>query len=178
MKIIVASTNPVKVNAVQQAWQAMFADTPCEVIGKNPHLDLPDQPFGNEVRDAALSRLDAIAHDYQDADFWVAIEGGVDMDDHGAMFCMAWIVMTDAQGRSSEARTAAFPLPPKVADLILSGMEMGSANDAVFGLNNSKHNLGMTGIVTHGVIDRTEYYKHAAILALAAFKNDAIYFAE
>ena len=176
--IVVASTNPVKVNAVKQAWQAMFPDAPCVVEGQNPHLDLPDQPMGREVYDAAQARLDAIAHEHTDADFWVAIEGGVEMDDQQKMLCNAWIVMRDAKGCTSEARTASFPLPPKLAELILSGMEMGHANDKVFGLTNSKHNQGMTGILTHGVINRTEYYQHAVTLALAAYRNEELYFTE
>lgn len=178
MKIVVASTNPVKIDAVRNAWQAMFPDVVSVAEGQNPHLDLPDQPMGREVYNAAQARLDAIARDHTDADFWVAIEGGVEMDDHQKMLCNAWIVMRDAKGRASEARTASFPLPPKLAELILEGMEMGHANDKVFGLTNSKHNQGMTGILTHGVIDRTAYYQHAVTLALSAYRNEELYFEE
>lgn len=176
MKIIVASTNPVKINAVKAACEAMFTDVNFTVEGQNPHLDLPDQPFGSkETRNAALARAKAVQVSHPDADMWFAIEGGVEMTNQ-QMDCAAWIVVTDKHGHWGDARTATFPLPQSVADLILSGVEMGLANDQIFGLTNSKQNLGMTGIVTHGVIDRTQYYTHAAILALVPFKNKDIYF--
>lgn len=175
MKIIVASTNPVKINAVKLACEAMFPEVDFSIEGQNPHLDLPDQPFGNEVKDAAVARVNAVHKEHPQADMWVAIEGGVEMNEQ-QMDCSAWIIITDKEGHWGEAQTATFHLPQSVADLILSGMEMGHANDMIFGLTNSKQNQGMTGIVTHGVIDRTEYYRHAAVLALVPFKNKDIYF--
>jgi inosine/xanthosine triphosphatase len=178
MKIIVASTNPVKINAIKEAYEAMFPDVPCTVEGQNPHVALPDQPIGSdETRNAAIARIKAIQAEHPKADFWAAIEGGVEMN-HKNMDCSAWIVIADKEGHWGEARTATFTLPEAVSDLIMSGMELGHANDKVFGMTNSKQNLGMTGTVTHGVMNRTQYYVHAAILALVPFKNKDIYFTE
>jgi non-canonical (house-cleaning) NTP pyrophosphatase len=64
-----------------------------------------------------------------------------------------------------------------VAELIRNGKELGEADDIVFGESNSKQKMGAVGLLTNNVIDRTEYYTHAVILALIRFKN-ANYFHE
>jgi inosine/xanthosine triphosphatase len=40
---------------------------------------------------------------------------------------------------------------------------------------NSKHQGGTVGKLTQGVIDRTAYYEHTAILALIPFINPQLY---
>ena len=71
--------------------------------------------------------------------------------------------------------TGTFFLPDKVAALVRQGMELGHANDAVFGTTNSKHDSGAVGILTHGLIDRTAYYEHAAVLAMIPIVNRELY---
>jgi inosine/xanthosine triphosphatase len=183
MKIIVASTNPVKIASTKQALETLFPDQSFTVQGENPGVDLPAQPLSDgETKRCAIARVIAIHTKVPDADMWVAIEGGVDSTNDeitGAtqMDSSAWIVIQDKQGRWGEARTASCPIPQAVADLILSGVELGHANDQIFGMTNSKHDQGMTGIATHGLIDRTAFYVHGLIFALVPFKNPDIYFA-
>ena len=90
------------------------------------------------------------------------------------MNAFAWIVVQSKRVQG-EARTATFPLPGNVATLVRQGVELGHANDQVFGRQDSKHNEGAIGILTNNVIDRTMLYEHAAIMALVAIKNEAIY---
>lgn len=182
MKVIVASTNPVKINAVQQAFTAMFPDVIVTVEGaKGGTEGLPDQPMGDDqTRDCAYARVTALKQRQPDADMWCGIEGGVayraNANGQKQMECMAWIVFEDKDGRASEARTGTFLLPQSVTQLIEQGVELGHANDQVFHMHNSKQGLGMIGTVTDGLIDRTAYYVHAVILALVPFKNAGIYF--
>ena len=49
------------------------------------------------------------------------------------------------------------------------GVELGEATDTVFARVNSKHHDGTVGILTGGLIGRSEYYQHALILALIPF---------
>ena len=184
MKIIVASTNPVKIASTQQALETMFPQQNFVIEGHNPGVDLPAQPMNDgETKRCAIARVQAIHAKMPDADMWVAIEGGVDFSNDAItaerqMDCSAWVVIQDKQGRWGEARTASCPLPKAVADLVAGGMELGHANDHIFNMTNSKHGWGMTGIATHGIIDRTAYYVHALIFALVPFKNPEIYFQE
>lgn len=48
--------------------------------------------------------------------------------------CFAWVVVQAPCGATSHARSASFPLPPAVSELMLrEGLELGDADDAVFG---------------------------------------------
>ena len=67
----------------------------------------------------------------------------------------------------SVAKTANFPLPPEITRLMTTeGMELGDADDRVFGRSNSGSESGTVGVLTHGLIDRSRYYEHALVLAL------------
>ena len=56
------------------------------------------------------------------------------------------------------------------------GIELGHADDQVFGRSNSKQQNGSVGLLTGDVVDRTAYYVQAVILALIPFKNPTLTF--
>jgi len=74
--------------------------------------------------------------------------------------------------------TASFELPPRVARLLRGQepghgkLELGAACDLVFNETNSKQRGGTVGAVTRGLLDRTAYYEHAVVCALAPFLHD------
>jgi inosine/xanthosine triphosphatase len=108
-----------------------------------------------------------------EADFWVGIEGGV-QDHQGEMAAFAWVVVT-AREAAGKSRTGTFFLPPRVAELIRGGKELGEADDLVFGRTNSKQENGAIGLLTGDVIDRVQLYQQAIILALVPFRNRSLY---
>ena len=75
---------------------------------------------------------------------------------------------------TGKARTGAFMLPHEVARLVRSGVELGIADDRVFGRSNSKQANGAVGLLTADLIDRQRYYEHAVVLALIPFKNTSL----
>ncbi len=68
-----------------------------------------------------------------------------------------------------------FTLPEAVAALIRQGQELGAADDLVFGRVNSKQEQGAVGLLTGGVVDRTQLYAQAVVLALIPFKHRGLY---
>jgi non-canonical (house-cleaning) NTP pyrophosphatase len=89
----------------------------------------------------------------------------------------AWIVVIDSEkGRIGKARTAAYYQPEEVAKLVRGGMELGHADDLVFGRSNSKQGNGNVGLLTGDVMNRESYYVQAVILALIPFKNEKLTF--
>ena len=78
--------------------------------------------------------------------------------------------------KSGRSRTATFILPDEVAALVHQGLELGDADDRVFGRNNSKQANGSVGILTGDVIDRTDFYTEAITLALIPFINPSLTF--
>ena len=103
----------------------------------------------------------------------VGLEGGISTSD-GVMECFAWMAIFDGY-KLGYSRTASFPLPEKIKVLVDQGMELGTADDIIFGRVNSKQTNGAVGLLTHGVIDRSIYYEHAVILAMIPFQWPDLY---
>jgi inosine/xanthosine triphosphatase len=172
--IILASNNPVKIQATLQGFQRMFPAEEFSIRQVSVLSGVSAQPFSDqETYQGASNRVETAMRMNPEADFWVGIEGGVEEAD-GELNAFAWIVIRskDRQGRS---RSGTFQLPKKLADLIAQGIELGEADDIVFNRSNSKQANGAIGILTGDVIDRTELYRHAVVLALVPFKNKALY---
>jgi inosine/xanthosine triphosphatase len=173
--VVVASTNPVKIEAARAGFSAMFPDEAFTVRGVSVQSGVSDQPMTDaETYQGARNRAASVRAAAPDADYWVGIEGGIDQHER-YMYAFAWIVVLadEAQG---ESRTATFTLPGEIADLVRQGVELGEADDRVFGRSNSKQANGAVGILTGDVIDRMHYYEHAVALALVPFKNTHLRF--
>jgi inosine/xanthosine triphosphatase len=173
--LIVASTNPVKIQAALAGFQRVFSAETFEVTGVSAPSGVSDQPMGDEeTLQGALNRAEAARKLRPDADYWAGIEGGCgEMD--GVLQTFAWVVVLggDKIGRS---RTGTFVLPEEVAVLVRQGMELGHADDQVFGRANSKQQNGSVGLLTNDIIVRADYYEHAVVLALVPFINPALTF--
>lgn len=174
MKIIVASKNPVKVNAVKIGYERMFPNGAASFEGVSVPSLVSDQPLSDEeTLRGALNRAKHAKAEFSDADYWVGIEGGI-AEQEGEMTAFAWIVIQSQEG-IGRARTGAFFLPPPVVALIKEGKELGEADDIVFGASNSKQQGGAVGLLTQQVIDRTSLYVEAVIMAFIPFKNPNLY---
>jgi inosine/xanthosine triphosphatase len=172
--IAVASTNPVKIRAVQEGFQRMFPGQEWEMLAVPAPSLVGNQPFSDEeTLTGAFNRARGAAGLQPLADYWVGIEGGIEV--HGTeMAAYAWVVILGG-GQEGKSRTGIFYLPRRVAELIHAGKELGEADDIVFGRSNSKQENGAIGLLTGDVIDRVQLYEHAVILALVPFKNPALY---
>ena len=172
--IVIASQNPVKIQAVREGFTRMFPHEQFEYRSVSTSSGVSDQPYSDEeTQRGAYNRASSAVHLEPQADFWVGIEGGI--EDHGIeMAAYAWIVVLAAD-MIGKSRTGTFYLPPQVAELIHQGKELGEADDIVFGRSNSKQENGAIGLLTGDVIDRLQLYEHAVVLALVPFKNPALY---
>jgi inosine/xanthosine triphosphatase len=171
VKIVVASRNPVKLNAAREAFSAVYPDRKLEVAGVDVDSGVGDQPDSDaKTRDGARARALQARAAEPDADFWVGLEGGVDVFDDQLM-AFAWMAVKGRQGDVSEARSATLPLPPAVKTLVDSGMELGEANDRVFSTVNSKQGGGAYGLLTDGRYTREGIYAQTLIIALTPFVN-------
>ncbi len=174
MKLVVASHNPVKLAAVADGFRAMFPGALFQVRAVSVETGLAAQPCSDEetLQGARLRACLAQQAEPQ-ADLWFGVEGGV-QDTPQGMLAFAWVVALSATA-SGQARTGAFYLPPAVASLVREGVELGEADDIVFGRVNSKQENGAVGLLTGDVIDRKSLYIPAVILALIPHKNPALY---
>lgn len=239
--VLVASKNVVKVDAVATTFRRLFPSTTVDVRSVSVPSDVSAQPFSNEeTLRGARNRVRNAVGVAEAADFVVAIEGGVEwcsFAEEPQLMCFAWAVVLskDVEGK---ARTAAFLLPPPLAELIAGefvffglaailtpaclaawlparlgllavdlicsrgvvvvemiddgksdklcvfpwcggggegGMEMGEADNKLFGRTNSKSTNGTVGVLTKDHITRQTYYEHAMTMALIPFINPELF---
>ncbi len=175
--VIVGSTNPVKLTAVQTGFGAMFPQERFNFSGIDVLSGVSTQPQSDaETLQGARQRAAHAQEQVPEADFWVGIEGGVDAlpGKSETLLAFAWVVVLSAEQRGC-ARTGAFELPAPVADLVCGGIELGEADDQVFGTKGSKQHNGAVGLLTHDVLTRDGFYAQAVQLALIPFINPHLY---
>lgn len=174
MKVIVASQNPVKIDAAKKSFEKMFPKVEFTFEGVNVSSGIPDQPIGEEQTiTGAMNRVNNAFKLNEEADFFVSFEGGVE-EKEGSFWAFAWAAVL-SNGKYGKAKSSEFLLPEKVSELIKQGYELGTADDMVFKRENSKQSNGSIGLLTHDVITRTDYYEQAMILALIPFVNPELY---
>ncbi|KAA3648694.1 MAG: non-canonical purine NTP phosphatase [Chloroflexi bacterium] len=173
-KIILASQNPVKLQATLNGFAAIFPDKSFDAQTVSVPSGVSDQPMSSEeTLQGAVNRAQGAREWENDAEYWVGIEGGVEQ--RGAeLEAFAWVVIL-SQTQKGKGRTGSFFLPPQVAELVRQGKELGEADDIVFGESNSKQKNGAVGLLTGNVIDRTQLYQQAVMLALIPFLNPTLF---
>jgi inosine/xanthosine triphosphatase len=173
-KIIVGSTNPVKINSAKDAFETAFPDEEFEVEGVSVISDVRDQPMSNDETLLGAKNRAFNAQAAYKGDFWVGIEGGIEEHEE-ELEAFAWMVVLSDSGIRGKARTSSFVLPHEVSILVRSGLELGLADDKVFNQSHSKQKNGAVGLLTNDIINRSEYYKQAIILALVPFLKPEFY---
>lgn len=173
-RIIVASSNPVKTEAVKRGFERMFPEEEFSIEKISVYTGVSDQPMTDgDARRGAKTRVENARRIEPEGDFWVGLEGGCDYIE-GRMVSFAWIVVL-GDGMAGSARTALFYLPEEVQMLVESGLELGAADDRVFGIEDSKRKSGAVGLLTGNVVTRTSLYEQAVIMALIPYKNPSLY---
>ena len=174
MHIIVASKNPVKIGAAEKAFAQLFPNQALTVTGLSVPSGVSDQPMTEEeTKLGAYNRAQNAKMAHPNADYYVGMEGGISQFPEG-MAAFAWMCVM-AENGNGYARTASFFLPPAVAELVEQGIELGIADDQVFGQSNSKQQNGAVGLLTHNAIVRESLYTPAVILAMVPFLQADLY---
>ena len=88
-RVIVASLNPAKINAVESAFQAAFPDQPFEFVGVNVPSEVAEQPITNEETYlGARNRVKNAKQQHLYGDFYVGLEAGIE-----GPVTFAWMVI-------------------------------------------------------------------------------------
>jgi inosine/xanthosine triphosphatase len=168
--VVVASQNPVKLEATRRGFETMFPGTILHLHAVAASSGVRQQPLSDaETLQGALNRVQHATQLMPQADYWVGIEGGVE-ERQGTMAAFAWIVVSSPP-LLGQSRTGTFSVPAGVATLIRQGWELGPAVEELYGRSQVKHTTGAVGVLTAGVIDRVQLYEHAVVLALVPFKH-------
>lgn len=174
LRIIVGSKNPVKINATKQAISAVLATPSVECLGIDAPSGVADQPMNSiDTLQGAVNRVQYCQQHHQ-ADYYVAIEGGVDKFETGPA-TFAYIVISNGKNQSV-GRSSMMPIPPRVYQALQNGEELGHVMDRLFNTDNVKQKQGAIGLLTNAQSSREIVYTQATILAMAPFVNPQMYF--
>ncbi|MDL4448313.1 inosine/xanthosine triphosphatase [Klebsiella michiganensis] len=167
--VVSATTNPAKIQAILQAFNEIFGEGSCHIESVSVESGVPEQPFGSdETRAGARNRVANARRAQPNADFWVAIEAGID---EGSTF--SWVMIEDGSLRG-EARSATLPLPQVILEKVQAGEALGPVMSQYTGINEIGRKEGAIGVFTAGKLTRSSVYHQAVVLALSPFHN-AIY---
>ena len=166
--VVSATTNPAKIQAILQAFDEIFGEGSCHIESVSVESGVPEQPFGEETRAGARNRVANARIAQPHADFWVAIEAGID---DGSTF--SWVVIESAD-RRGEARSATLPLPEVILKQVSAGEALGPVMSQYTGIDQIGRKEGAIGVFTAGKLTRSSVYHQAVVLALSPFHN-AIY---
>ena len=174
MRVAVGSQNPVKIEAARLAFAALWPKEEWEVSGIAVESGVSAQPMSDEESIRGARNRAIAARDGFDADYGVGLEGGLQrISDH--YFDCGWAVIVNREGVQGIGSTVKIMTPPKIMALVHSGLELGHANDEVFGTINSKQASGHFGLMTNNLITRTEGYRDGLIAALARFLHARLF---
>ncbi|MEL0551139.1 MULTISPECIES: inosine/xanthosine triphosphatase [Enterobacteriaceae] len=164
--VVSATTNPAKIRAIQQAFNEIFGEGSCHIESVSVESGVPEQPLGNEeTRAGARNRVANARTAQPNADYWVAIEAGID---DGSTF--SWVVIEDRHQRG-EARSATLPLPAVILEKVRAGEALGPVMSQQTGIDEIGRKEGAIGVFTAGKLTRSSVYHQAVVLALSPFHN-------
>lgn len=173
MIIAVGSTNITKIKPVKEIFSRLFKDV--KVVGIKVHSLVSDQPRSDdEMFKGAFNRAKAALKKVKGANYGVGIEGGVHKFSYG-WFERSLVVIMDKKGDYGIGSSGGLALPKKIVDQIQKGANLEEAIDELFGTKKIGEGIGMFGIMTKGVVTRTEGVKHGVAFALARFLHKKIY---
>ncbi len=172
--VAVGSRNPVKVAAARAGFAAVWPDRDWVVSGHDVASGVPEQPMSNGESIRGARNRARRARETGAAAYGVGIESGLERIEE-TWFSTGWVVIVDASGREGIASSILRPVPVPSMELVRQGMELGLANDQVFGTRNSKQATGMIGLLTNDVLTREGVFRDAVIAALARFLHPDLF---
>lgn len=179
MKIVVGSTNPVKVGAVRAVFEKYFPG--CQVVGIKVPSGVGEQPMSEqETVQGARQRAYAALETDQEADYGVGLEGGVTeinatspswqgMHKTGKLFECAWVaVVKRDEAKEGLGGGLYFELPDQVAKRIRAGEELGPIMEELLQYD-VKRTDGAIGVFSKGQLGRQGAYEQIVTTALLKF---------
>ena len=171
MKVIVASTNPGKIEGAKIAFAEYFDEF--EIEGIKVSSDVSEEPVNEEIYQGASNRVKNVRkvaeEKGKDAEFYVGIESGI-TNKLGEWTILNVAVIEDKTGFKSWGVSAGFPVPQKYVEEIIN-TDLGKVMDKIFNETELRKGKGGINLLTKGKITRIDQTKQAFIMALTQFIN-------
>lgn len=175
MKILMATTNPGKIEGANQAFQKYFKNV--EITGISTDSEVGDQPVNEDIFNGAKNRVKNLKkyakQNNIEADYYIASEAGI-TNLLGNWIDINAAVIEDKSGLQSVGTSQGFPIPEKYIDEIKS-TELGKVMDKIFQCNNLGKGKGGINFLTKDVVSRIDLTRNAFIMALIQHINGDIW---
>lgn len=176
MKILVGSKNPVKIEAVKEAFSSYFKDI--EVEGIEARSSVPDQPIDEETFEGAEHRAKVIKKLNEKANiggsYFVGIEGGI-LNIYSKWFGIGVVCIIDEKDNFGFGTSPMFEIWGEAIEEVLDGKELGDVMAEVTGDSEVKRKGGAVGYLTDGAVLRKDLYTSAIKLALIPLLKEDLY---
>lgn len=173
MIIAVGSTNPTKIQPVVEIFSHHYKN--CKVKGVSVASGIADQPMDiDEMYKGALNRAKNALQKVKGAQYGVGIEGGLHKHSFG-WFEHSIVVIINKKGQIGIGASGGLVLPEIIMESIHNGKNLEEAIDSHFKTNKVGEGIGMFGIMTKGIVTRSEGVKHGVAFALARFLHEDVY---
>ncbi len=172
VRVIVGSTNRPKLRAVRQALVSRWPNVTVDAC--DAPSGVGTQPFGAAETLLGASNRAQFALKHSSSDMGIGLEGGIEQGP-GGDYLLGWVAILDTSGRLGTASTGRVLLPPRLAEEVRLGVELGSAIDRWLGRQGTRHDSGVIGVLTDGLVQRDAAFAQGIILALAPFLHPDLY---
>jgi inosine/xanthosine triphosphatase len=173
----VGTTNNAKIRAVEGALLLLQQKTNdprfqrIQVQGIQCSSQVSAQPLDTqETLQGAMNRAKQ-AQILSNAEFGIGIESGLERIQDRWFEC-GWICVQDRQGNLGFGSSNRYEIREPLMERIRQGKELSTAIEELTGLDHVKTTLGMSGVITHGIVNRDDSYRDALLFAFAPFVSD------
>jgi inosine/xanthosine triphosphatase len=163
--IAVGSRNQPKLEAARLVFLPIWPEA--TIVAAPVPSGVGDQPWTDE--EAAIGAVNRArgALLAAGADIGVGLEGGVEEGPGGLLYLSGWGAVVTADGRLGVGGGARTLLPPELAEMLRSGVELGPAIDSWLGRQDVRHQEGTVGVLTGGHLSRAASFANLLLHALA-----------
>jgi len=172
IKVVVGSTNPIKIKAVENVFKKVFKDVKVQSIEVDSGVSHTPSTW-EEIVQGAINRAKNALQEIV-ADFGVGLEGGYEKTKFGA-FLTGAVAIIDKDGKLGLGKSGEILLPKKVVEKLEQGQELGDIMDELQGVENTKQKWGAVGFFTKNYSNRQESFEFAVLYALARFLKEELY---
>jgi len=187
IQIAVGSTRRPKLAAVSEAIKdfgtVLAPDAEFETVGIEVESGVGHTPSTREeLMRGARQRAEALVHLARARNegwrYFVGLEGGLDVVEENGnrhVFLESWAYVSDGCD-GYYGRSGGVEIPSALAQEVLdNGVELSVAIDRFAGAVGIRDGQGAWGVLSHGLISRTEAFRVAVVAAFAPFYNVRMY---
>ncbi|WP_291767007.1 inosine/xanthosine triphosphatase [Caldivirga sp. UBA161] len=166
MKVALASRNPSKVKAVEEALRILNINGIVESV--DPPPGLPPEPMGLEaIVNGAVIRARHALNSIKGSTYGIGIEAGVvTLNSLNVNLDATVAVVIDRGGLITLGLSPAFMIPPAFMKELMAGKELNNVVEEYYGVPNAGKGIGFIGLLSQGLTKRINLNTEAVYMAL------------